>query len=170
MGEEPAAPTPSTPPAKGKKPAPKKKPKGPGRGKKPGDGKKLIPPEDVRKLEAMAGIGLNMEEISAILGISKRTLERRKTESQSITDALLKGRAEAKMVVAESAYQQAKSGDNTAMTIFWLKTRGGFTEKQAIELSGPGGTPVGTADLDPETKKALREWAKANGRKTAGGG
>jgi len=46
-----------------------------------------------------------------------------------------------------------------------------YGEKQEVELSGPGGAPIAAQlDLDPETKKALREWAKANGRKTAGGG
>jgi len=46
-----------------------------------------------------------------------------------------------------------------------------YGDKQEVQLSGPGGAPIAAQiELDAETKKALREWAKSNGRKTAGGG
>jgi hypothetical protein len=41
--------------------------------------------------------------------------------------------SEANAQVAQSLYQQAISGKNTAATIFWLKTRAGWRESPAIE-------------------------------------
>ena len=48
-------------------------------------------------------------------------------------EGLDRAAAEANAQVAQSLYQQAISGKNTAATIFWLKTRAGWRESPAIE-------------------------------------
>ena len=89
--------------------------------------------DDIKKLESMAGLGLTVANMAAILGMSKKTLERRMAEDESIRDALERGRGITSNNVAKSAYKQAMSG-NTAMTIFWLKTRMGWKETERHEV------------------------------------
>lgn len=103
--------------------------------KKTRSDKLLIPDNFYSQLESMAGLGLNGQEISQILGMSVPTFERRKSEDPLVTDALRRGRAKARAQVAKTAYQMATSGKSHPMTQFWLKCKGGWHEKQEISLS-----------------------------------
>ncbi len=94
--------------------------------------KKLISKEDIERIEKLAGLGLTVDMIANILGISKRTLERRCSENKKVSDALLKGRAVAASNVAETAYKMAVSGANPTMTIFWLKTQLKWNDKPEV--------------------------------------
>lgn len=69
-----------------------------------------------RALEC-AKLGLNKDQIARILRISKGTLEKYYQEE------LETGRAEGAHAVTQSAFRQAVSGKNPAMTMFWLKTQ-----------------------------------------------
>ena len=90
--------------------------------------RKELSEEDIKKLETMAGLGMTMQNMAAVLGISKRTLERRVSEEDQIFDALEKGRAKATHAVAAHAFELATNGKNVAMTMFWLKCRAGWSE------------------------------------------
>ncbi len=50
--------------------------------------------KEISQIRAMSGFGLTVEQMSSILGISKRTFERRSKYSDGAVDALEKGRAE----------------------------------------------------------------------------
>lgn len=77
---------------------------------------------DKKKIRRLASYGLRDHDISAIFDFSEATLKRYCAEE------LKKGRAEAKSKVMLTAYEMATSGKSPTMTIFWLKTRCGWTE------------------------------------------
>jgi hypothetical protein len=85
-------------------------------------------PTDQMRVTAktLSGLGVPHEDICHILSISKPTLHKYYREE------LDKGHAEANAKVAQSLFQQATSGNTTAM-IFWLKARAGWREKQEID-------------------------------------
>ena len=99
-------------------------------------GKKYIEftPEDLKKIEHMAGLGLNLNQISHVMGISETTLDRRIAKDPEIKGAILRGRSVASYAVRNTAYKLAVSGTCYAMTIFWLKCREGFMDKQVHEV------------------------------------
>ena len=70
-----------------------------------------------------------MQQVADALGISKDTLERRVKEDEPLRAALVLGRANTATAVAETAFKLATSGNQPAMTMFWLKTRLGWREK-----------------------------------------
>lgn len=99
-------------------------------------------PEEIKKIETMAGLGLKVEQIATILGMSKKTFERRMKDTPGSNDALLKGRSKASYQVISTAYKMATSGRHAAMTIFWLKVREGWKETQVVEhLDGSDPSP-----------------------------
>tara|TARA_R110002050_G_scaffold188296_1_gene322716 strand:+ start:278 stop:721 length:444 start_codon:yes stop_codon:yes gene_type:complete len=80
-------------------------------------------------------VGTRYEDIALVLGISNDTLKK------YYKDELQKGRIEANAAVAGTLYEKAKQGDTPSM-IFWLKTRGQWSEKNTTELTGEGGAPI----------------------------
>jgi len=122
------------------------------------------------QIEAMAGVGLKVEQMAAILGMSKATFDRRMRDTPGASEALEKGRARASFTISKTAFEMAKGGHHVAMTIFWLKCREGWRETpQAIEHSGPDGAPIPIEakreDLrkliaDPEALSALETLAE----------
>lgn len=100
---------------------------------KPGATKlREITEPDIEKISAMSGLGLNMTQISHILKVSKRTLEREMHRNPAIADAVERGRASAILKVSKTAYDLAISGKQPEMTRFYLKCRAGWTEKLDI--------------------------------------
>lgn len=74
-------------------------------------------------------MGVNHDDISRLIGVSKKTLYK-------YYDAELKlGKAKANAKVAQSLFSQAMSG-NTAAAIFWMKAQAGWREKQVVEVEG----------------------------------
>jgi hypothetical protein len=82
----------------------------------------------LESIENLAGMGLSVEHISAALGISKKTLERRVSEGVSAKDAMNRGRAKAIANVSQTAYNLAVSGKCPMLTVFWLKVRARWSE------------------------------------------
>lgn len=103
-----------------------------------------ITQDQIRLIQRLSGQGLNMEQVSAILGFSKDTIERRAKEMPELAAAIEKGRAEASDEVTKTAYRLAVSGKYPAMTMFWLKCRNRWKETSAVEHSGPDGKPIET--------------------------
>jgi hypothetical protein len=82
--------------------------------------------EQGRKVRTMAGLGIRQEDIALIMGVrSPKTLRRH------FRDDLDRAAPEANARVAQSLFQQATSGKNTAASIFWLKARAGWREQAA---------------------------------------
>jgi hypothetical protein len=89
---------------------------------------RFIPTAEQRKtVRSMAAYGTLQEQIARYLGLrSPKTLRRHFREE------LDRGAQEANAMVAQSLYQQATSGKNTAAAIFWLKSRAGWRERAAV--------------------------------------
>lgn len=94
---------------------------------------------DIAQIEAMAGLGLNLDQMSNILGMSPRTLDRRIAEDKekmeagkpgtsNIYGAIEKGRAKGDLKLTQSAFNMATSGKHPVMTIFLCKVRLGWRE------------------------------------------
>jgi len=104
-----------------------------------------------RQVEAMAGYGVPEADIARVIGIDPKTLRKHYREE------LDTGHVKAGARVAENLYRKATGEGREAVTaaIFWLKTRCGWKETTAHEISGRGGSPIEVADHSP------RELAKA---------
>lgn len=103
--------------------------------------------DQMRQLETMAGYGLTVDKMAAILGFSKKTLERIMADNPAVSDAIEKGRSTAESAITKTAYEMAKSGKVPAMTMFWLKCRARWREVHSVELSGPDGGPLRLEEL-----------------------
>ena len=95
-----------------------------------------IPTEDSKKLvRNLAAVGTRYVDIAHKLDITDDTL--RKHYKAELED----GRIDANAQIANTLFQNAKSGNMTA-AIFWLKTRAGWKETQVTELTGEDGGPI----------------------------
>lgn len=83
------------------------------------------PTQDSRKTVALlASLGHDQDTIARVLHIVKHTLIKHYREE------LDNGKAITNNAVVKSAYRQAISGKVPAMTMFWLKCRAGWREKE----------------------------------------
>ena len=94
---------------------------------------------DLERVEELAGHGLTLEQIALDLGISVRTLHNRKRDFADFAQAIKKGRARGVVAVANKLWEAVEAGNLTAI-IFYLKTRGGWSEKARLDVSGSVGT------------------------------
>lgn len=93
------------------------------------------------------------------LGISRSQLHRLINAHPTVKAALVDAKEEMKDF-AESKLFQGIANDNTALIIFFLKTRAkdrGYTERQ--EITGPGGGPI-QIDVARLTDEQLERIAK----------
>jgi hypothetical protein len=86
----------------------------------------------------MAGYGVAEADIAIVLGIDADTLRTR------FAAELGRGHIKANTRVAKSLYRKALGEGRKAVTaaIFWLKTRAGWRETTAHEVSGSDKQPV----------------------------
>jgi predicted DNA-binding protein (UPF0251 family) len=96
--------------------------------------KKNLNLDEIKQIETMSGLGLKVEQMAAILGMSKRTFERRIKDTDGASDALEKGRALAAIQVTKTAFEMAKSGRVPVMTMFWLKCRQNWRDQQHVTI------------------------------------
>lgn len=82
---------------------------------------------DIAEVERLASLGLTQEQIADALGVSARTLQKRKAESAEFSDAIKRGQAKGISAVANALFEKAMGGDATSM-IFFLKARAGWKE------------------------------------------
>jgi hypothetical protein len=71
----------------------------------------------------MAGLGMRHEDIAVVLEIAEKTLRKH------FHVELARGAIEANAKVLQTLYGMATSGENTAATIFYAKTRCGLRER-----------------------------------------
>ena len=90
-------------------------------------------PTEAQKAEvrALASMGIPHDQISAYIGIDKKTLYKYYRE------ILDRAKIQANMKMAQCLFQQAQSG-STPAAIFWLKVQAGWQEKQAIDVTTNG--------------------------------
>lgn len=125
--------------------------------------------EEIKRIETMAGLGLNVIQMAAILGMSKATFDRRMSDTPGANEALEKGRSIAAQNVMATAFKMAVGGKHPAMTMFWLKCRERWKETAMIEHSGPDGKPIALAkaeltdaQLEERIQKLLGEPKEQN--------
>ena len=106
------------------------------------------------EVEAYARVGVPHEMIATLIGIgSVNTLKK------YYADELARGEASATAEVAKTLYLRATSGKDIAATIFWMKARAGWSEKQKVEISGPEGGPVELSTLEAARARLTRRRA-----------
>ena len=97
-----------------------------------------------KQVEALASYGVPQEDIAKVIGISAPTL--RIHYAEILATAAIK----ANSMVAQSLFQKATRGEGPASvtaSIFWLKTRARWRERDIHEITGPDGGPIQTIDL-----------------------
>lgn len=93
--------------------------------------------DHIRQIETLAGYGLSLPQIAAVIGISERELRLRKHED-TVNAALQAGQAKAQGVVGKALYIRAKAGDVAAIR-WWEMTR---AKRKATQPEGDDGTTV----------------------------
>ena len=90
---------------------------------------------DIGQIETLAGYGLSMPQIAAVMGISEDEFKTRRNEPL-VSTALEAGRAKAQGVVGKALYLRAKDGDVAAIR-WWEMTR---AKRKATQAEGDDGT------------------------------
>ena len=75
------------------------------------------------KVSHLAGLGVPQDDIANIIGCAPKTLRKH------FRAELDRGVAEANAIISGCLFAAAKGGNTTAQ-IFWMKTRGGWRERQ----------------------------------------
>jgi hypothetical protein len=99
--------------------------------------KKLTPTEEQRhQVKSMAAVGTPPQDIARYHHVSEKTLRKYYGEE------IFRGPVEANAKVHHTLFQMATDGKTVVATIFWSKTRSGWSEK-------PGGPiqPVAVPDF-----------------------
>jgi predicted transcriptional regulator len=105
---------------------------------------------DLARAELLAQEGNTDAEIARQLGVSPKTIQRRKQDSDRFDLALKRGREAAHSVVSNALYRQAKKG-NVAAIVWYEKTRRGFTDQSINKLEGEVIIRIEYADAHPHT-------------------
>lgn len=90
-------------------------------------------PIDLAKVRVLAGHGLTEAEICRALGISTKTLGRRKKDSSDVAEAINVGRAEAHALVANKLFELTQAGHLGAI-VWYEKTRCGMKDRVYVEV------------------------------------
>jgi len=121
----------------------------------------LSDPDTLKKIKHLAGLGLSDKAISTSLGISARTLARRKKDSVIFGDTIKEGKISAVEKVSNALFDSAtgRTGEkpSTAAQIFFLKNRGASEELGAWKdrLEQTTNYSVNLADIIGTRKQTL---------------
>jgi predicted transcriptional regulator len=91
--------------------------------------------ENAAVAEAMSGYGMPHAQIALQLGICEGTLRKHYSEE------LARGVPKANSQIAQAMFKKAINGDSTLL-IWWSKTRMGWKETSALEVTGANGGPL----------------------------
>lgn len=91
-------------------------------------------PETLAQVIALARFGIRQDEIAAYIGIDPKTLRKhyRQELDVAMTDTNVK--------VASSLFKNATEKNNVQAQMFWMKTKGGWKDTSAVEVSSPDGS------------------------------
>ncbi|GAD20948.1 hypothetical protein [Acidovorax sp. MR-S7] len=101
-----------------------------------------------RRIKSYAAVGVPASDIAKTCSMSETTL--RKLYSEELETAAIDATAQ----VAGKLFQQCMDGNVTAQ-IFWMKTRGRWSEKSEVEVTSKQGVLVVGGVMSPE------EWEQA---------
>ena len=97
---------------------------------------------DRQQVEQMAALGIRNEDIALVMGVHRNTISRHYKKE------LRRAATQANAVIAKTLFNMARTGKNTAATIFWLKCRANWREvdhdterKNPTEIRIVGGLP-----------------------------
>ena len=119
---------------------------------------------DVGELEKLYGMQCTDEEVAAFIGVSTRTLARRK-EVSKFAEVIDRAKARGRVSVRRALFRLAAAG-NIAAAIFLAKNLLGYKDILSNEHSGPEGTPIQFANkpnysqLSDEELEQLRKLAQ----------
>ena len=112
---------------------------------------------DLDELEKLCAMQCTDQEIASILGVSTRTIERRR-KVQHFREAMERGKAKGRVSVRRNLFRLATAG-NLGANIFLAKNLLGYKDVVSNEHSGPEGGPIqmSLADVLRGRKKAAEE-------------
>lgn len=108
------------------------------------------PTEESRaEVAALASFGVPQEDVASYIGISHPTL--RKHYSDELNLSAIKANATVgkylfSLASGMALQEGATHGDCKTAAMFWAKTRMGWRETNALEMSGPNGGPIETQE------------------------
>ena len=108
-------------------------------GKRPQAGRKPVN-IDLEQVEKLAAIQCTEAEIASVLGVSIRTIERRK-QQPDFAEAMERGKARGRVSLRRNLWSLANKGQPAA-NIFLAKNLLGYRDYIANEHSGPDGGPI----------------------------
>lgn len=108
-------------------------------GKRTGAGRKAVH-IDLEQVEKLAAIQCTEVEIASVLGVSVRTIERRKQQAD-FAEAMERGKARGRVSLRRNLYSLANKGQPAA-NIFLAKNILGYKDYLSNEHSGPDGGPI----------------------------
>ena len=108
-------------------------------GKRTGAGRKTVN-IDLEQVEKLAAIQCTEAEIASFMGVSERTIERRK-HHPDFAEAMERGKARGRVSLRRNLWSLANKG-NPAANIFLAKNLLGYKDYFSNEHSGPGGGPI----------------------------
>jgi len=94
---------------------------------------KTLEQEQLTELETLAGV-LNKEQLAEYFGITAKTFRAIEERQPEVFTAYRKGKARTIAKVASALMKAIDRGDMRAIQ-FFLKTKAGWTEKHALEVS-----------------------------------
>jgi hypothetical protein len=125
-------------------------------GKRTGAGRKAVN-IDMDQVEKLAAIQCTEAEIASFIGVSERTIDRRK-QHPDFAEAMARGKARGRVSLRRNLWSLANKG-NPAANIFLAKNLLGYKDYFSNEHSGPGGGPI-TIGPAPELKELNNEELK----------
>lgn len=120
---------------------------------------------DLVELEKLYGLQCTDEEVAAFMGVSVRTIERRK-KRQNFQEVIDRAKAKGRVSVRRNLFRLA-ANSNVAAAIFLSKNLLGYKDYVANELSGPNGgaIPIGPApEMEKLTDEELKQLAAVVGK------
>lgn len=108
-------------------------------GRRPGAGRKRVN-IDLIELEKLASLQCTDEEMAAFFGVSTRTIENRRKQSE-YAEAMRRGKAKGRISVRRAQMKLVEAG-NATMGVWLGKQLLGQRDVTPVELSGPTGRPV----------------------------
>lgn len=108
-------------------------------GRRPRAGRKAVR-IDLQEIEKLCALQCTDPEIASFLGVSVRTIERRRNKP-AFAEAMDRGRAKGRVSLRRSLWGLAVKG-NPAANIFLAKNLLGYRDVLSNEHSGPDGGPI----------------------------
>lgn len=110
---------------------------------------------DLEQVEKLAAIQCTEAEIASVLGVSERTIERRK-QQPDFAEAMARGKARGRVSLRRNLWSLANKGQPAA-NIFLAKNLLGYKDYFSNELSGPDGGPITIAPAPELTELSDEE-------------